>query len=171
MSFIVNEHLPENFHPESRVWIYQSNRLFTMTEAFEIGDILNEFAENWQSHGAGVKGFATLFFGRFVIFMADETQTGVSGCSTDSSVRVVKMLEQKFGVDFFNRQLLAFYIKEKVEMIPLQQFSYAMENGLINKDTIYFNNVVLTRQQLENNWMVPVKDSWLKSRIKHQGVN
>ena len=34
---------PLNFSNQSKVWIYQSNRLFSISEAFEIETILNEF--------------------------------------------------------------------------------------------------------------------------------
>ena len=83
--------LPEGFSSASKVWVYQSNRLFTLSEALEIEELLNSSAE-WRSHGAKVNAFATLFFGQFVVFMADETEADVSGCSTDSSVRFIKKL-------------------------------------------------------------------------------
>src|SRR5215510_8663576 len=91
--------LNDKFAPESRVWIYQSSRLFTLAEAFAIEDLLNEFTGKWLSHGVPVKGAAYLFFGQFIILMADERATGASGCSTDSSVRLVKDIEQRFGVN------------------------------------------------------------------------
>jgi len=78
--------LDENFPPDSRVWIYQSSRLFTLNEALAIEDLLNDFTGNWLSHGTPVKGASYLFFGQFIILIADEKATGVSGCSTDSSV-------------------------------------------------------------------------------------
>ena len=76
--------LDGSFHPGSKVWIYQSSRLFTMSEALEIEDLLKEFTDQWQSHGTPVKGAGYLFFGQFIILMADERATGVSGCRTDS---------------------------------------------------------------------------------------
>ncbi len=48
---------------------------------------------SWNSHGDPVKGYANLFFGQFIILMADETASMVSGCSTDSSVRLIKAIE------------------------------------------------------------------------------
>src|SRR5688572_14119269 len=93
--------LPENFDPTSRVWIYQSSRLFFISEALEIEELLNDFVANWRSHGAVVKGYANLFFGQFIVLMADESEAGVSGCSTDSSVHLIKGIEQRFKVDLF----------------------------------------------------------------------
>jgi hypothetical protein len=161
----IKDHIPEDFDDNSKVWIYQSNRLFLMNEAFEMEDMLKQFVSTWKSHGDTVKGYANLFFGQFIILMADETQSGVSGCSTDSSVRLIKDIEQKFNVDLFNRQNLAFIIKERVQLLPLSQLTYAIENNFINGDTLYFNNTVLTKKELLEKWIIPVKDSWLAKKL------
>lgn len=157
--------LQGNFHPGSRVWVYQCNRLFSMGEALEIEEMLNDFASQWQSHGIPVKGAAHLFFGQFIILMADETATGVSGCSTDSSVRLIKDIEQRFTVSMFDRTTLAFVVKDKVQLLPLSQLQYAFDNQFINSDTLYFNNLVQTKDELENNWIIPVHKSWLAKKI------
>lgn len=157
--------IPSHFSSNSKVWIYQSNRLFSISEMFEIDEILQDFVGNWKSHGAVVNGFAKVFFGRFIVFMADESHTQVSGCSTDSSVHIVKKIEDLCKVDLFNRQLLAFVIKDKIDVLPMAQLQYAFNNQFIHEDTLYFNNLVSTKQELEDNWIVPIKDSWLYKRI------
>ena len=165
MNFEYKHLLPADFSDDSRVWIYQSSRLFTISEALQIEDILHELVKNWQAHGAAVKGYANLFFGQFIILMADENSF-VSGCSIDSVVRIIQQIEKQFGVEMFNWQNLAFVVKDKVQIIPRQQFSYAIENNFITPQTLFFNNVVATKKELENNWMVPVEQSWLKTKIK-----
>jgi hypothetical protein len=157
--------LEKDFDPQSRVWIYQSSRLFTINEALQIEEMINQFAQTWHSHGAPVKAAAHLFFGQFVVLMADETATGVSGCSTDSSVRLIKEIERTFGVTMFDRLALAFIAKDKVQILPMPQLKYAVEQGFITADTLFFNNVVLTKEELENNWIIPAKDSWLAKKI------
>jgi hypothetical protein len=161
--------LEGNFHPQSKVWIYQSNRIFSISEAFEVEDILKQFTGSWLSHGTPVKGAAYLFFGQFIVLMADETASGVSGCSTDTSVRLIKDIEQRFGVNLFDRLSLAFIVKDKVELLPLSQLPYAAGNGFITGDTLFFNNVVQTKEELENNWIIPVKESWLTKKIEFSG--
>lgn len=157
--------LPQSFEPGSRVWIYQANRKFLLSEVLAAEEMLNEFIAKWNAHGSPVKGFATIFFGQFVVLIADETITGVSGCSTDSSVRVIKEMEQRFNISLFDRQLLAFVDKDKVELLPLSQISYAVEKNFIKPDTLYFNNTVQTRLDLEKNWIIPVKQSWLAKKV------
>jgi len=163
--------LPTSFPAGSRIWIYQSGRIFTIPEVLELEEILNDFVKEWLSHGTPVKGFAGVFFGQFIILMADETETGVGGCSTDSSVRVIKSIETKFRVHLFDRQSLAFVVKDKVQLLPYTQLAYAVENGFIGPDTLYFNNTVQTKAELENNWIIPVKNSWLKNRIVFKQVS
>lgn len=165
MNLDLTEHLPADFADDSRVWIYQGSRLFQISEALEMEDMLTDFTRNWKSHGAPVKGYANLFFGQFIIIMADERATGVSGCSTDSSVRLIKNIEEKYKVDMFDRQQLAFLIDDKIQRLPLNQFDYAISNGFIKPDTLYFNNTVLTKKDLLDKWIVPVKESWLGKRI------
>jgi len=158
--------LPADFNPASRVWIYQSNRLFTIAEALEIEEMLDVFVRDWKSHGTPVTGYANLFFGQFIILMADESASGVSGCSTDSSVRLIKQIEQLYNVNLFDRLLLAFVVKDKLQTIPVSQLNYAVENNFITADTLYFNNTIQTKQQLENNWIIPAKDSWLSNKVQ-----
>ena len=158
--------LPQDFSPSSRVWIYQSSRVFSIAEALEIEEMLESFVEEWKSHGVKVKGATFLFFGQFIILMADEKATGVSGCSTDSSVRLIKEVEKRFLVDMFERTTLAFVVDDKTQLLPMSQLQYAFDNGFLNSDSLYFNNLVETKEELEKTWIIPVKDSWLTRKIK-----
>lgn len=166
MNFDVAQYLPADFHPSSRVWIYQSSRLFFMSEALEIEPMLEAFLASWNTHGTPVKGFANLLFGQFIVIMADETHAGVSGCSTDSSVRLIKQIEEKFKVDMFNRQNLAFVVKDKVQLLPLTQLQYGFDNGFLSQETLYFNNLVANKGEMLEKWIIPIKESWLATRIK-----
>lgn len=166
MNLDFEQYLPADFHPSSRVWIYQSSRLLTMSEALALEPQLEAFVAAWQTHGTPVKGFANLLFGQFIVIMADETAAGVSGCSTDSSVRLIKQVEEQFKIDLFNRQNLAFLVKDKIQLLPLAQLQYGFDNGFLSQDTMYFNNLVANKGEMLEKWIIPIKDSWLTARIK-----
>ena len=157
--------IPSTFSGNSRVWIYQGNRPFTLEETIRIEELLHDFSHSWLSHGARVKGFACVLFGQFIILMADETSTGVSGCSTDSSVRLVKSIEQDYNIQLFERTTLAFIYQQRIHLLPLSKLNDAMEEGVITGDSLYFNNNIQTLDELLNKWIIPVKDSWLAARI------
>ncbi len=164
MNLSYQELIPNEFADNSRVWIYQSNRLFSLAEALEIEKILESFLVDWKAHGSPVKGFANLFFGQFIIILADETQTVVSGCSTDSSVRLIKVIEEAFKVNLFDRTQMAFYSKDKIQLLPLSQIEYALSHQFIQPETLFFDNSVGTKKELLERWIVPIQQSWLGKR-------
>ena len=160
--------IPENFSKNTRVWIYQSSRLFTLSEALQLEEELKHFGENWLSHGASVNASCFLFYGYFIILMADEAEINVSGCSTDSSVRFVKNIEQSYNVSLFDRTNLAFIVKDKIELLPLSQVNYAIQNGYISDSTLFFDNAIQDISAFKNKWIVPVADSWLGKRLNNK---
>jgi len=165
MNLEYRESIPKDFSDSSRVWIYQSNRKLETNEIQQIEGMLGQFVSNWKSHGETVKGSASLLFEHFIILMADENVTGVSGCSTDSSVRIIKEIEAQFSISHFDRQTLAFVIEGDIELIPFVELNRAAEHNKINAETLYFNNLVLTKIELLQNWIIPIKDSWLATRV------
>ena len=161
----IQQLLPADFHPSSRVWIYQSNRPFNERETLEINEQLHQFTSQWQAHGAPVKGWGQLLFNQVIVLIADESNTAVSGCSTDSSVRIVKSIERQYEVNLFDRLLLAFLVKDKLQLLPMAQLPYALEKGFIDENTLYVNNTVLTLGEMEEKWLVPLKESWLAKKL------
>ena len=127
---------------------------------------LHQFYAQWQAHGAPVKGWAKLLFNQFIVVMADEDATHVSGCSTDGMMRVIKSLERQYSVNFFDRMTVTFLKNDKAEMLPFNQVQYALDKGYINEETLTFNNIATDKKQLLETWLVPLKESWLASRVK-----
>ncbi|MEO8961383.1 MAG: hypothetical protein ABI325_05855 [Ginsengibacter sp.] len=157
--------IPKDFANNSRVWVYQSNRSFTIDETPALEKILENFSEEWHSHGSAVKSYAGLFFEQFIVLMADETNVKVGGCSTDTSLRFIKNIEQEFKIQLLDRKLLAFIVNDKIHLIPLGDLNFVIDGGSIQSDTFYFNNTILTKKELLTQWIIPVKDSWLAKRI------
>ncbi|MFN8281655.1 MAG: hypothetical protein U0U67_00470 [Chitinophagales bacterium] len=146
--------------PTAKVWVYQANRSFTQEEVWEISDILENFVDRWQSHSRDVKGFGSLYYRRFLILMADEDACDVSGCSIDSSVKLIKELEQAYDLNFFDRMKVCYKItNDLIGSFPFHKLNEMLETGKINDETIVFNNLVATKQELEISWAIPLKDS------------
>lgn len=165
MDLNYQQHIPLGFPDGARIWIYQSNRRLNINEALELEKYFSGFLAQWNTHGANNKAFANLFFGQFIVIMADESSHKVSGCSTDSSVRFIKEIEKHFSVNLLDRQAMSFIINDKIQLLPLSQLNYAIKNNFINADTLFFNNLVTTKKEWEDNWIVPLKQSWLAKKI------
>jgi hypothetical protein len=157
--------IPATLAANARVWIYQSSRPFIEQEEREINEQLYQFYVQWQSHGAPVNGWAKLLFKQFIVVIADETEVMVGGCSTDSSVRVIKSIERQYEVDLFDRMMLTFLVNGKAQMLPFNQVQYAIDKGYISKDTLLFNNLVATKNELLEKWLVPIHTTWLSGKV------
>lgn len=162
--------IPSGFPENSRVWVYQSNRPFSEQQSIEISEQLEQFYLQWMVHGKEVKGWAGLLFNRFIVLMADESQNEVSGCSIDSSVRILKSLERQYDAKLFDRLSITFLVKEKAEVLPMNQVQYAIDKGYINGDTLLFNNLVETKKDLLENWLQPLAKSWMSRQINFENV-
>ena len=159
----MNTALNNQLSPLSKVWIYQSNRPFTETEAAILTERINSFVKQWTAHKLEVSGDGALLYNRFIVLMADETHVGVSGCSVDSSVHFIRNIGTEFNVNFFDRWNIAYKKNGEVLSCSREEFSKLVETGIITDETIVFNNLVQTKAELETKWEVAYKNSWVKN--------
>lgn len=162
--------IPEHLSFESKVWIYQSNRPFGEQELKEIEEQLYQFYIQWTSHNRPVKGWAGVLFNRFIVIVADDTMDRLCGSAVDYSVHLIKSLERQYRVSLLDRMLLAFLVDGSVQLLPLNQVAYAIAQGKIVQETIYFNNTVTTKAAMMQHWMIPVKNSWIGKRFPEKSA-
>jgi len=147
--------------PDARVWIYQADRAFTTEEEAGINPALASFCAEWAVHGQPLNASFVVAYHRFVILAVDEAAAQASGCSIDSSVRVVKALGTRLGIDFFDRLKIALLVDDAVKTFSKKEVEAAFQAGTISKNTVAFNNLVATKSEFENNWQVALENSWL----------
>jgi len=156
-----------SFSPQSRVWIYQSDRKFTSTEETEILNKLAAFTNQWKAHGNELLAKAEIRYGFFIILTVDESQAGVTGCSIDSSVRLIKEIEQEYHVDLFNRFNIAYKVNGEVVVNSKEDFETLVNIKQVTPETIVFNNMVQNLAELESKWEVPFQNSWHSTVFAH----
>ena len=156
-----------SFSPQSRVWVYQSDRKFTSVEESEILNKLAAFTNQWKAHGNELLAKAEIRYGFFIILTADESQAGVTGCSIDSSVRLIKEIEQEYHVDLFNRFNIAYKVNGEVVVNSKEDFETLVNIKQVTPETIVFNNMVQNLAELESKWEVPFQNSWHSTVFAH----
>ncbi|GAA4197618.1 hypothetical protein GCM10022289_05100 [Pedobacter jeongneungensis] len=156
-----------SFSPQSRVWIYQSDRKFTSAEENEILNKLASFTNQWKAHGNELLAKAEIRYGFFIILTVDESQAGVTGCSIDSSVRLIKEIEQEYHVDLFNRFNMAYKVNGEVVVNSKEDFETLVNIKQVTPETIVFNNMVQNLSELETKWEVPFQNSWHSTVFAH----
>lgn len=150
----------ENLSPNSRVWVYQSNKKLDPVQLVSINNSLENFIKNWTAHNQSLKASYQIRYNRFIILMVDESQAGASGCSIDASVHFLQKLEKEHGIELFNRMLFAYEEDYEVFCLERVEFEKALQKGKITRETLVFNNLVRTKSELDNMWRVPLKESW-----------
>lgn len=151
-----------NFSPQSKVWIYQSDRKFSTAETQEIQQKLDTFTAQWKAHGHQLQAKAMIPYQFFIVFVVDESAANTTGCSIDSSVKVIKEIETSYGVDLFNRFNMAYKVGDEVQVNSKEDFETLISIKKIGAQTIVFNNLVQTLQDFEQKWEVPMAESWHK---------
>ena len=156
--YVKFEYLPSN----SRVWVYQSEREFSDQEINFITEKAIDFIDQWTKHGSNLKGSFTFKYNQFLVLAVDEGFNNVSGCSIDSSVRFVKELEKSLEVDMMNKMNISFKDGDHINIVKMSDFKEFTKSNKITSETIVFNNMVSTIDELETQWEVSVNDSWHK---------
>lgn len=156
--FVEYQKLPNN----SRVWIYQSEREFTQDEINFISERAIEFVQQWTKHGSDLQGSFTIKYNQFLVLAVDEGFNNVSGCSIDSSVRFVQELEKALQVDMMNKMNISFKDGENINIVKMSAFKEFAKTRKITSETIVFNNMVTTKEELETKWEVTANESWHK---------
>lgn len=148
--------LPET----SRIWIYQSNRSFKESELKEIEQNLANFIQEWTAHGSELEAGFEIKYNRFIIIALDQTNASASGCSIDASVHFIQALEDKYNVSLLDRMNVSFKQGEYVTYKSLKDFKKMAKEKAISKNTIVFNNLVVSKQEYLEHWEVPASESW-----------
>lgn len=157
-----------SFSPQSKVWVYQSNRKFTAEEVREIQQQLDAFTAQWKAHGHQLKAKGKIFYQYFIVLTADQEASQSTGCSIDASVRLIKEIEKKYNLDLFNRFNMAYKIDDEVHVSAREDFETLITIKKIGNHTIVFNNLVQTLAEFEKNWEIPLENSWHKNIFAEQ---
>ncbi|MEO8086414.1 MAG: ABC transporter ATPase [Bacteroidota bacterium] len=155
----------QNLPSHSRIWIYQCSTELTSEVENLIGDETKFFLESWTAHDKALQAGFEIRYHRFLILMIDEKVAGASGCSIDKSVHFIQSLEKKFGLSLMDRMQFAYKLNEKVETVSRNEFEKLFEEGILNQESIVFNNLLHTKQELDSAWEIPVRDSWHRQMI------
>lgn len=148
------------YSPQSKVWIYQSNRLFSNTDFDYLHTVLNTFVQNWSAHNHDLKAGYEIRHQRFIVLIVDETQTGASGCSIDKSVHLMKKIEEHLSIDLFDRFQIAWKEGENIRVSNKLEFENLLASETVNAQTVVFNNLVKSYEEYLNQWETPITNSW-----------
>ncbi len=145
---------------EAELWVYGFSKPLEGPSEQQVRRYLESFLPQWASHGVPVQAAYRLEGNRFVL-MAAHCDSGLSGCSIDSSVRLFKALQAE-GLDGLDRTLV-FYCDSRGEIrgLPFMEFQKRVDAGEIDGDTPVFDTTIRSLKELrDGGFEKPFKLSW-----------
>ena len=149
-----------NMPDHSRVWIYQCARFLAAHEVNAINEDGNRFVAGWNAHGTPLRAKIAIIENLFLVVMVDEVHAQASGCSIDKSLQFVKEAENYLGATLTNRMKVAIPLDGKIIISELNELSKLKAQGIINDNSLVYDNLVATKSNLENNWLVKFNSGW-----------
>lgn len=146
----------------SRIWIYQSNKKVDPETQKQLIIDCQAFLKQWTAHGSELKAAVEFKHNYFLIIALDESHASASGCSIDSSVHFINQLEQKYKLNFFDRSQIALKLDSEVSLFTIKEIKEKFSEGIIHANDLTFNNLIKTKNDLQEKWIIPLNKSWLK---------
>jgi len=150
----------ENLPPESRVWIYPSNRPFCADEREKLKASIENFLDQWTAHNQSLEAAYELPYNRFIVIGINQEQVKASGCSIDASVRFIQALEKEFDLVLLDKMNVTFKQGEFLTHKSLTDFKALVKNKSVTANTLVFNNLVDTVAAYRNFWEITAAESW-----------
>ncbi|MGB2483414.1 MAG: ABC transporter ATPase, partial [Flavobacteriaceae bacterium] len=144
----------------SRIWIYQSNRSLTQQEKESISKLIEDFLNNWNSHGVSLNSGFEIKYNRFIVIAQDQNTQSATGCSIDSMVHFIQKLEKQYNISLLDKLNVSYKQGDYIAYKSLKDFKKMVKDGAVSKNTIVFNNLVQTKLEYTNYWEVPAFESW-----------
>ena len=151
---------------ESRIWIFQSNRLISDLDIESLEKQIDVFLSSWTSHGNQLMVASKIKYNLFIIIALDQSCSTASGCSIDKLVSFIKNIENEYQISLLDRLDISFRDKNKISVLRLDDFKRKILEKKINNDTIVFNNLINLKGDLADNWEIPLNRSWHQKLLK-----
>jgi len=151
----------QNLSEEAKVFLYPSSRKFYPNELEEIELKIKEFISNLESISIAFK----IEYKRFLLFFVSEN-VPLSTPLIDKFALFIMQLEKEYQVVLLDKVNVCFKQGEFVQYQDMKRFRELIKKKSISKKTIVFNNLIQTKYEFENEWEVPVTESWLSYLFK-----
>jgi hypothetical protein len=154
--YVTHNLLPE----DSKVWVYPSNRKFYPNEIEEVEVKVKNFIESWRPEDENFKASYQFLYNRFIVFIADVNSVELTNIDIDASVSFILSLQEAYNVALLDRMNVCFKQGEFIQYKELKDLKKLLKNKALTGKSIIFDNLITTKEELDNFWEKPIEDSW-----------
>ena len=151
---------------DSRIWIFQANRIFLKPELEFLEKSISLFLNSWTAHGSQLNASFKINYNIFIIIALDENDSTATGCSIDKLINFMKQIEKEFSIRLLDRLDISYMLNDEITIDRLDDFKNNILTKKIDKNTIVFNNLIKLKNDLADKWKIPLSNSWHKQLIK-----
>ena len=151
----------QNLSDEAKVYLYPSSRKFYPNELEELELKIKNFVTNWTDYSSSYK----IEYNRFLLFFLEENAV-ITTDLLDKLASFIFQLEKEYDITLLDKVNVCFKQGEYVQYQEMKRFRELIKKKSISKKTIVFNNFIQTKHDFENEWEVPITNSWLSHLIK-----
>ena len=150
-----------DYSGETRCWVFGSSQPLSLQSPI-LETRLTKFFSQWQSHGIPVAGRWRILYDRFLVILREPEGAEVSGCSIDSMVGEVKILETELQTSLLDSSRIFFRNDAgAVEAVSRLEFKALAAAGRITPDTEVFDTLLTRLSDMEVGiFSKPLRESW-----------
>lgn len=149
----------------SRVWVFAAQRWLTVEESASLHSEMTAFVSGWQAHGKDLLAGFDLLFDCVLVVAVDETKEPPSGCSIDKVFHLLKMQNEKWQLDFFQRTLIWAWVGKELCRYDYPSLLQALKVGEVVMNTPVINTLPTTLGNFRNKNFISLSDSWVAKKL------
>ncbi len=150
---------------DGRIWFYGANRRLIEDEKALIEKELDAFCANWAAHGEKLKCGYSIENNQFLLLAVDEGVAHASGCSIDSSVAIIRNLDESLKLDLFNRLNVFLLNGDNVKTVSHQEVKEMINSSQLDADSQLVNTLPKNMGDWLDRSNVLLSESWLNKYL------
>lgn len=150
----------ESLSEMAKVWVYPSSRKFYQNELSEVEEKIKNFISEWKNEDPSFKASYRFLYDRFVVILAEEDESKLTNQDLDQVVAFILSLQTEYDIELLDRMNVCFKQGEYVQYKEVKEFKKLLKNKSVSKNTVVFDNLIQSKEELENFWEVPITESW-----------
>jgi hypothetical protein len=151
-----------NYRTSDKVWIYTSPAPFSEDQQLLLKKLSETFLNQWESHGAAVRGGVEVLYNHFIIVIADNCDGHLCGRAQDAQVRLMKEMEEAAQCSLLNRMLIGYKLSNSaVKVNTLQDFGTYLQTIENPDKLIVFDTTVTNYGDFVTRFEAPLSTTWM----------
>lgn len=142
----------------AKLFLYPSSKKFYPELYQKIDTELKEFIGLWSDKNDINAGY-TIKYQRFVIIAINQ-DTSIATAVIDELVSFIFKLQTEHNIELVDKLNVCFKQGEHVQYKDVKDFKKMIKSKSVNKNTIVFDHLINTKEELDTDWEIPAEESW-----------